>query len=89
MNHFCLTLDAPIIEVLYVADTVTCTSDANPTANEHVIIINGTYQFTPTCSDNTCTLPLKVNLDTEIRCNAANTVGTGTAAILAVPGKLN
>lgn len=72
--------DAPDVELNYVDDVVTCSSDANPSAS-HVIIVNGTHQYTPTCI-----LPLEIVYDTDIKCNATNTVGVGIAAIIAVPG---
>ena len=89
MNRFLLlSPDAPIVDVQYGDEIVTCTSDGNPAANTHVIIVNGTDQFTPTCSDGTCTLPLKVDYDTDVRCHATNEVGTGSDTAVAVPGML-
>ena len=78
--------DTPVVEVKYKGDIVTCTSDANPPATSHVIIVNGTVQDTQTCSDGICTLPLKTDYDTDIRCNATNSVDTGTAMALEEPG---
>ena len=80
--------DAPIVVVTYADDTVTCTSDANPAAGTYAIIVNGTTTGdSPECAGGTCTLVLEVDYDTDVRCNATNTVGTGSAAIVAVPGR--
>lgn len=75
--------DAPDVEVKYLDDVVICSSDANPAAT-YDIVVNGTDQYIPTCS---CTLPLEVDYDTHIRCNATNVVGAGMADTVAMPGR--
>ena len=81
-----LSPDAPIVDVQYGDEIVTCTSDANPVATTHVIIVNDTQEYTPKCSDDTCTLTLKVDYDTGVRCNATNEIGSRSATTVAIPG---
>ena len=78
-------LDIPHVSVFYVDDTVTCISDGNPEATKYVITVNYTDQYTLIRTGGICTLPVKVEFDTEIRCNTSNNLGTGSATTLAVP----
>ena len=88
MTLILLSPDAPIVDVQYGDETVTCTSDANPEANKFVIIVNGTADQSPlTCVDNSCTLPLPVDYDTDVRCNVTNDVGSGSDTTVAIPGR--
>ncbi len=76
----------------YGSDTVTCYAEANPAVPEpsgYKIIVNDTDEYTPDCADGACTLELKVDFDTDVRCNATNTIGTATKTIVAEPGKVN
>ena len=62
------------------------TYDANPDVTKHVFFVNGT-EFTPTCSNGECNLPYEVKSEMYVTYNAANSIGTGTATELAVPGR--
>ncbi|XP_072048891.1 cell adhesion molecule 1-like [Amphiura filiformis] len=84
----------PIVNVQYGSDEVRCSSDANPEVAEpygYKIIINNTNVYTPTpaCVDGVCTLPLEVDYDTDVRCNATNGIGMGTDTTVARPGRYN
>ena len=83
--------DPPEVTLTYGSDTVMCSSNANPTVPEpsgYKIIINDTDEYEPDCKDGECTLELKVEFETDVRCNATNTIGTETKTVVAVPGKL-
>ncbi|XP_072048890.1 uncharacterized protein [Amphiura filiformis] len=80
---------APITNVQYGRNEIRCSSDSNPAVpepNGYRIIINNTDEYTPTCADGVCTLPLLVDYDTDVRCNATNEIGIGTDTTVAVAG---
>ena len=82
-------LDSPDVTLTYGSGKVTCYADANPPVPEPIgykIIINDTDEYEPVCANGACTHELKVGFDTDVRCNATNTVGTGTTTVVAVPG---
>ncbi|XP_022109090.1 kin of IRRE-like protein 3 isoform X3 [Acanthaster planci] len=69
----------PVVSVGYANEVITCSSDANPLATNHKIILNGTQvvkEFTTSQGSQPFT---PVDGCTVISCNATNTVGTGTA----------
>ncbi|XP_022109081.1 cell adhesion molecule 3-like [Acanthaster planci] len=69
----------PVVSVRYDNKVITCSSDANPLATSHKIILNGTNivkEFTTSRGSHPFT---PVDGCTVISCNATNTVGTGTA----------
>ncbi len=80
--------DLPDVTLTYDGDTVTCYADANPQVPEpsgYMIIINDTDDYEPDCADGACTLGLTVDYETDVGCDATNTVGTGTKTIVALP----
>ncbi|XP_072049823.1 cell adhesion molecule 2-like isoform X2 [Amphiura filiformis] len=83
----------PDVTLIYGNDRATCTVEsANPpvpTPGGFTFIVNNTDSdpYPPTsCEGNVCYLDLKVDFDTNLRCNVTNDVGTATAVYLAEPG---
>ena len=62
------------------------TYDANPDVIEHLFVVNGT-EYTPTCFNGECNLPYEITSDIYVTYNATNSIGTGTATSLAIPGR--
>ncbi|XP_022111393.1 cell adhesion molecule 3-like [Acanthaster planci] len=69
----------PVVSVGYANEVITCSSDANPLATNHKIILNGTQVVKEFTTSQGSHLFTPVDGCTVISCNATNTVGTGTA----------
>ena len=97
MPVFILLSDTPEVSVQYGGGQVICSSDANPAVPSKgfadgegfIFVVNGTQEYAPTeCSDGQCVLTLEVKFDTDVRCNATNSIGTGTDTTIAIPGRV-